>query len=57
MHHYNDVLETFGRQMPKALVMPIIQAKNPPKKLIRVKASANLPQQFKAKCCKVLIID
>lgn len=27
MHHYNDVLETFGRQMPKALVMPIIQAK------------------------------
>lgn len=27
MHHYNDVLETFGRQMPKALVVLIIQAK------------------------------
>lgn len=27
MHHYNDVLETFGRQMPKALLVPIIQAK------------------------------
>lgn len=32
MHHYNDVLETFGRQMPKALVMPIIQAKKKKKK-------------------------
>lgn len=32
MHHYNDVLETFGRQMPKALVMPIIQAKKKQKK-------------------------
>lgn len=32
MHHYNDVLETFGRQMPKALVMPIIQGKKKPKK-------------------------
>lgn len=32
MHHYNDVLETFGRQMPKALVMPIIQAKKKTKK-------------------------
>lgn len=53
MHHYNDVLETFGRQMPKALVVLIIQAKKNPKphpesKLVQTYPSNSRPSAAKS---------
>lgn len=54
MHHYNDVLETFGRQMPKALVVLIIQAKkkktkpHPESKLVQTYPSNSRPSAAKS---------
>lgn len=54
MHHYNDVLETFGRQMPKALVMPIIQAKKKKKKTSESKLVQTYPSNSRPSAAKSL---
>lgn len=54
MHHYNDVLETFGRQMPKALVMPIIQAKKKKKNSSESKLVQTYPSNSRPSAAKSL---
>lgn len=54
MHHYNDVLETFGRQMPKALVMPIIQAKKTKKNSSESKLVQTYPSNSRPSAAKSL---
>lgn len=54
MHHYNDVLETFGRQMPKALVVLIIQAKKNKKPHLESKLVQTYPSNSRPSAAKSL---